>query len=111
VGRVTVLTNGAPVVTPRGSVLGAFLPKPRAAVGPVAAPVARVRKPRRSLRVRLQGRGRQVKDFIVATAAFACADTAAFQFHPWAGWLSVCVSLILIDHSVDRGAAPVERPE
>lgn len=110
---MTVLTNGAPVVTPRGSVLGAFLPKPRlAAAGrPVAEPVARVRKPRRSLRVRLQGRGRQVKDLIVATAAFACADTAAFQFHPWAGWLSVGISLVLIDHSVDRGAVPVERPE
>ena len=81
---MTVLTNGAPVVTPNGSVLSAFLPKPRAA----AAPTARVDRPartRRSLRDRLAGRGRQVKDGIIATVAFGCCDLAAFQWHPSAG--------------------------
>lgn len=85
-----------------GSVLGAFLPKQRAAAPRTAAAPAR---PRRSLRARLAGRGRQIKDGLVATAAFGCSTTAAFQWHPWAGWLSVGLSLLLIDHSVDRPQA------
>lgn len=99
---MTVLTNGQPVVTPNGSVLSAFLPKPR----PAATRVDRPARTRRSLRDRLRGHGRQIKDGVIATAAFALCDVAAFQWHPWAGWVLAGLSLFLIDHAVDRTGAP-----
>lgn len=96
-GGVTVL-NGA-----RSSVLGAFMPKPRPAVPRQAYGTAD--RPRRSLRDRLRGRGRSIKDGLVATAAFGSGTVAAFEWHPWAGWLAIGLSLLLIDHSVDRSGA------
>jgi hypothetical protein len=47
-----------------------------------------------------------VKDAVVAAAAFTCCDVAAFLWHPWSGWLAVGLSLLLIDHAVDRGEVP-----
>lgn len=99
---MTVLTNGSPIVDSRGSVLSAFVPKPRPRTTQAAAEPAR---PRRSLRAWLRQHARQVKDGLVATAAFSCGSVAAFQWHPWAGWLSVGLSLIAVDHSIDRGEA------
>ncbi|HET9889659.1 MAG TPA: hypothetical protein VFQ42_04085 [Mycobacterium sp.] len=97
---MTVLTpDGTPVLTPRGSVLSSYLPKRRALA---AAPTADAPRERVPLRARLRANGRAVKDFLVAGAAFACADVAAFHWHPWAGWLSVGLSLVLVDHAVDR---------
>lgn len=81
-----------------GSVLGVFLPKPRAAV---AAPV-RQRAAQRSFGSWLKGHGRQVKDGLVAVAAFGSGTVAAFQWHPWAGFVSIGLSILLVDHSVDR---------
>lgn len=100
---MTVLANGGPITTPRGSVLSAFMPKPRPK-GDVRSRAAVSPRERVSLRDRLRGRAGAIKDFVVTTVAFGFADTAAFEWHPWAGWLSVGVSLLLIDHAVDRTA-------
>jgi hypothetical protein len=89
---VTVLSNG--------SVLAAYLPKPRA--GSTARTDRPAARTRRGLRDRLRGHGRQIKDGAVATIAFGCCDFAAFTWHPWAGWLATGLSLFLIDHAVDR---------
>lgn len=97
---MTVLTNGAPVVTPRGSVLSAFVPKARPAIA--RDKQERVRVPRRSLRERLAGRGKQFKDGLVATLAFGSMSVAAFEWHLWAGLIAAGVSLLLIDQAVDR---------
>lgn len=97
---MTVLTNGAPVVS-RGSVLSAYLPKPRVRAA-VPAHTAAPTRERVSLRARLRGRAGAIKDAVVTTVAFAFADVAAFDWHPWAGWLSVGISLLLVDHAVDR---------
>lgn len=101
---MTVLTNDAPVVTPRGSVLGAFVPKPRARTTTTKQIRERV-----GVGTWLRSHARQVKDGVVAAVAFGCCDVAAFEFHAWAGWLSVGVSLLLIDHSIDRGGGDDER--
>jgi hypothetical protein len=85
-----------------GSVLGRFLPERR--VKTIAAPTAR--RERAPLRARLAGRGRAVKDFVVAVTAFGCCDYAAFQWHSWAGFLAIGISVLLVDHSVDRKPAP-----
>jgi hypothetical protein len=98
---MTVINGARPVVTPRGSVLGAFIPKPRPTVHVDTATPA----PRRRLRDLLAGRGRQVKDAIVATAATASGCVAAFSFHPWAGFVAIGLSLVIIDHAVDRPEA------
>lgn len=98
---MTVLTNGAPVVH-RGSVLSAYLPKPRVKADNRGRAAASARE-RVSLRERLRGRAGAIKDFVVTTVAFGFGVTAAFQWHPWAGFLSIGISLFLIDHAVDRG--------
>lgn len=100
---MTVLTpDGTPVLTPRGSVLSSYLPKPRRPAAAATQALDEPVRPRVPLRTRLRANARAVKDFVVAGAAFACADVAAFHWHPWAGWLSVGVSLVLVDHAVDR---------
>lgn len=101
---MAVLTNGAPVVTPRGSVLGAFIPKPR----PVSVETPAERAPRRTLRQRLAGRGKQIKDGLVATLAFGSMTVAAFEWHPIAGLVAAGVSVLLVDHSIDRGEGGVD---
>lgn len=101
---MTVINGARPIVTPRGSVLGAFMPKPRATVHvDTVTPT-----PRRRLRDLLAGRGRAIKDGIVATAATAAGTVAAFEFHPWAGWLAIGLSLVIIDHAVDRPEAVID---
>lgn len=111
---MTVINGARPIVTPRGSVLGAFMPKPRTSV---QLPAAAAPVERRRLRDRLHdlfaGRGRAIKDGIVATAATTSGCVAAFQFHPWAGFLAIGLSLVIIDHAVDRPEAvtPDERAE
>ncbi|HEX3781733.1 MAG TPA: hypothetical protein VHX38_18880 [Pseudonocardiaceae bacterium] len=101
---MTVINGARPIVTPRGSVLGAFMPKPRATIQVEAAE----RTPHRRLRDRLAGRGRQIKDGIVATAATASGCVAAFDWHPWAGFLAIGLSLVFIDHAVDRPEAVID---
>lgn len=91
------------LVDQSGSVLGRFLPERR--VKTIDAPAA-ARRERVSLRVRLAGRGRAVKDFVVAVTAFGCCDYAAFQWHSWSGFLAIGISVLLVDHSVDRKPAP-----
>jgi hypothetical protein len=98
---MTVLTNG------RGSVLSAYLPKPReTAQVPTAAVPARERV---HVGAWLRRHARQVKDAAVATVAFGCCDVAAFTWQHWAGFVAVGVSLLLIDHSIDRGGGGDER--
>jgi hypothetical protein len=109
---MTVINGARPIVTPRGSVLGAFMPKPRVAVQVPAD--MRTPRPRLAdrLRARFAGRGRQIKDGLVASAATASGCIAAFQFHPWAGFLAIGVSLVVVDHAVDRvEVIDNERPE
>lgn len=102
---MTVLANGQPLVTRRGSVLSAFMPKPRTTQGAAAV------VPRRSLRAWLREHTGHVKDFTVAAAAATCGDIAAFHWHPWAGWLAIGLSVLFVDRAVDRDEQVVdERP-
>jgi hypothetical protein len=104
---MTVLTNGKPLISRRGSVLSAFVPKPRPHAAVTQAPA----KPRRSLRAWFQEHAGHVKDFLVAGAAAGCGDVAAFHWHPWAGWLALGLSLLFVDRAVDRDEEVVdERP-
>lgn len=102
---MTVLTDDRVLVTHRGSVLSAFLPERRVKPKPAARAAVQPRE-RIHIGAWLRGRAGAIKDFAVATAAFACGDVAAFHWHPWAGWVAVGLSLVLIDHAVDRGAPP-----
>jgi hypothetical protein len=98
---MTVINGTRPILTRRGSVLSAFMPKPRVSAHALYAE----QQPRRTIRDRLAGRGRPIKDALVATAATASGCVAAFQLHPWAGFLAIGLSLVFIDHAVDRGEA------
>lgn len=88
----------------RGSVLSAYLPKPRTKPAKPARSAAQSQvRERVRFGVWLRSRAGAIKDFFVATAAFGSCDFAAFHWHSWAGWLSVGLSLFLVDHAVDRG--------
>lgn len=94
---MTVLSNGTRPET--GSLLSG--------IAAYVTPKVTATKPRRAragaaVRRWFQVHGRQVREGVVNTAAFGCADVAAYAWHTWAGLLATTVSVLVVHWSIER---------